>query len=72
MMTPAWLHVQCVLTSVASVLQVAPLGAVPVRWLNLQEYQSKKLMQDNGIAVQKFRIAENTEQALDVSKNFSE
>ena len=51
--------------------QVLPTCSAPVRWLNLQEYQSKKLMKENGIAVQDFRMAENLEQAADISKNFS-
>ncbi|CAC5419435.1 LSC2 [Mytilus coruscus] len=34
-----------------------------VRCLHLQEYQSKKLMQDNGISVQKFVVVSNFEEA---------
>ncbi|CAG2244159.1 succinate--CoA ligase [GDP-forming] subunit beta, mitochondrial-like [Mytilus galloprovincialis] len=34
-----------------------------VRCLHLQEYQSKKLMQENGISVQKFVVASNFEEA---------
>ena len=37
------------------------LGAV--RCLHLQEYQSKKLMQDNGISVQKFVVVSNKQEA---------
>ncbi|CAG5126736.1 unnamed protein product [Candidula unifasciata] len=33
------------------------------RWLNLQEYQSKKLMADNGISVQKFQVASSKDDA---------
>lgn len=51
-------------------LQMSPISFLPSRWLNLQEYQSKKLMEDNGIAVQKFKLAENAQQAADISKNF--
>ncbi|XP_064632081.1 succinate--CoA ligase [GDP-forming] subunit beta, mitochondrial-like isoform X1 [Lineus longissimus] len=36
---------------------------VPVRWLNLQEYQSKRLMADAGINVQKFKLAEDLHEA---------
>ena len=43
----------------------------PVRCLNLQEYQSKKLMADNGIAVQPFRVAQSLADAEDISKEFS-
>ncbi|XP_059162998.1 succinate--CoA ligase [GDP-forming] subunit beta, mitochondrial-like [Physella acuta] len=38
-----------------------------VRWLNLHEYQSKKLMADNGIAVQKFQVASTKEDAAKVA-----
>lgn len=41
----------------------------PVRWLNLQEYQSKKLMADNGITVQRFQMAGNKDDALKISKD---
>ena len=34
-----------------------------VRRLNLHEYQSKWLMQQHAVRVQKFRVAENAEQA---------
>jgi len=38
-----------------------------VRWLNLQEFQSKKLMADNGINVQKFEVAEKKEDASTIA-----
>jgi len=41
-----------------------------VRWLNLHEFQSKKMMADGGITVQRFRMAESVEDAVDISKNF--
>ncbi|BFZ08676.1 hypothetical protein BsWGS_11715 [Bradybaena similaris] len=41
---------------VNKVTQYIPLLAQQ-RWLNLQEYQSKKLMADNGISVQMFQVA---------------
>ena len=49
------------------------LGAalVSVRWLNLQEYQSKKLMADNGINVQKFHMAETVDEAHNIAHTFS-
>ena len=53
------------------ILQQAPVSVMPVRWLNLQEYQSKKLMQDNGITVQQFRVASNKEEARNITKDFS-
>lgn len=42
-----------------------------MRWLNLHEFQSKKMMQDAGITVQKFRMAESVSDAEEISKSFS-
>lgn len=42
------------------------------RWLNLQEYQSKKLMSDNGVRVQRFFVASTASEALDAAKRLSE
>ncbi|XP_042909162.2 succinate--CoA ligase [GDP-forming] subunit beta, mitochondrial [Parasteatoda tepidariorum] len=47
-----------------------PISIIPVRHLNLQEYQSKQLMYDNGITVQKFRIASSINDAKEISKTF--
>lgn len=48
-----------------------PVGsAASVRCLNLQEYQSKKLMDDHKINVQKFRVAETLNDAKDISASF--
>lgn len=44
----------------------------PRRWLNLQEYQSKKLMQDSGVAVQRFYVADTASDALEAAKKLSE
>ncbi|XP_059800275.1 succinyl-CoA ligase [GDP-forming] subunit beta, mitochondrial [Hypanus sabinus] len=41
---------------------------IPVRWLNLQEYQSKKIMADHGVTVQRFFVAENSQDALEAAK----
>ncbi|KAK7489681.1 hypothetical protein BaRGS_00019076 [Batillaria attramentaria] len=38
-----------------------------VRWLNLQEYQSKKLMADCGITVQKFEVASSPEDSKTIA-----
>ena len=46
-------------------------SAASVRWLNLQEYQSKRLMDDHGINVQKFRVADTVEQAKEIAQSFS-
>uniref|UniRef100_A0A8C1QTF5 Succinate--CoA ligase [GDP-forming] subunit beta, mitochondrial n=2 Tax=Cyprinus carpio TaxID=7962 RepID=A0A8C1QTF5_CYPCA len=40
----------------------------PRRWLNLQEYQSKKLMQDSGVTVQRFFVADTASEALEAAK----
>ncbi|GAA6079838.1 succinyl-CoA ligase [GDP-forming] subunit beta, mitochondrial [Tachysurus ichikawai] len=40
----------------------------PRRWLNLQEYQSKKLMQECGVAVQRFFVADTGAEALEAAK----
>ncbi|EDO43956.1 predicted protein [Nematostella vectensis] len=51
--------------------QAAVASMTPVRWLNLQEYQSKKLMQDNGLNVQRFIVAENPEESVRLSKKLN-
>ncbi|KAG8127981.1 putative Succinate-CoA ligase subunit beta protein, partial [Naja naja] len=40
----------------------------PRRWLNLQEYQSKKLMADHGVTVQKFFVADTANDAIEAAK----
>ena len=40
------------------------------RKLNLLEFQAKKLLQDNNVTVQKFRVASNNEEALSIPKEF--
>ena len=44
---------------------------MPVRWLNLQEFQSKKLMADNGLHVQRFKVADNAKEAVQIAKELS-
>uniref|UniRef100_A0A8C5R574 Succinate--CoA ligase [GDP-forming] subunit beta, mitochondrial n=1 Tax=Leptobrachium leishanense TaxID=445787 RepID=A0A8C5R574_9ANUR len=41
------------------------------RWLNLQEYQSKKLMADNGVTVQRFFVADSASDALQAAKRLN-
>ena len=53
-------------------MQVGASSVVPVRWLNLQEFQSKKLMADNGLHVQRFKVAENAKEAVEIAKELSE
>eukprot|EP00070_Physeter_catodon_P028770 XP_028335664.1 succinate--CoA ligase [GDP-forming] subunit beta, mitochondrial isoform X1 [Physeter catodon] len=43
----------------------------PRRWLNLQEYQSKKLMSDNGVKVQRFFVADTDNEALEAAKRLN-
>ncbi|MEE6502540.1 hypothetical protein FKM82_004549 [Ascaphus truei] len=38
------------------------------RWLNLQEYQSKKLMADHGVTVQRFFVADTASDAFEAAK----
>ena len=42
-----------------------------VRWLNLQEFQSKKLMTDNGLHVQRFKVTDNAKEAVQIAKELS-
>ncbi|XP_067683697.1 succinate--CoA ligase [GDP-forming] subunit beta, mitochondrial-like [Haliotis asinina] len=44
-------------------LKQLPVVSVPARWLNLQEFQSKRLMADHDIAVQKFEVANSASDA---------
>uniref|UniRef100_A0A8C5XSQ3 Succinate--CoA ligase [GDP-forming] subunit beta, mitochondrial n=1 Tax=Microcebus murinus TaxID=30608 RepID=A0A8C5XSQ3_MICMU len=41
------------------------------RWLNLQEYQSKKLMSDYGVRVQRFFVADSANEALQADKRLN-
>ncbi|XP_048739589.1 succinate--CoA ligase [GDP-forming] subunit beta, mitochondrial-like [Ostrea edulis] len=43
--------------------------SIPTRCLSLQEYQSKKLMADNGVAVQKFVVCSSTDEAKSAARN---
>lgn len=49
-------------------IQVASCCVVPVRHLNLHEYQSKRLMKQYGINTQHFEMAETPEEAGRVAK----
>uniref|UniRef100_A0A2M4BP07 Succinate--CoA ligase [GDP-forming] subunit beta, mitochondrial n=1 Tax=Anopheles marajoara TaxID=58244 RepID=A0A2M4BP07_9DIPT len=46
------------------------LLSIPKRYLNLLEYQSKKLLEESGVAIQNFRILEGKQDA-DVLKDFN-
>jgi len=53
-------------------LRVASAGVISqVRWLNLHEFHSKKMMKDGNITVQRFRMAESVDDAMEISKTFS-
>jgi succinyl-CoA synthetase beta subunit len=41
------------------------------RQLSLHEYQSKKLLEEGGINVQRFRIATTSNEAFEAGKNLS-
>ncbi|XP_069875023.1 succinate--CoA ligase [GDP-forming] subunit beta, mitochondrial [Dipodomys merriami] len=41
------------------------------RWLNLQEYQSKKLMSEHGVRVQRFFVANTANEALEAAKRLN-
>ena len=43
--------------------QTRSAAVSPVRWLNLHEYQSKQLMEEYGVAVQKFEVCETVRDA---------
>ncbi|XP_076845295.1 LOW QUALITY PROTEIN: succinate--CoA ligase [GDP-forming] subunit beta, mitochondrial [Brachyhypopomus gauderio] len=47
------------------------VGVSPRRWLNLQEYQSKKLIQDCGVSVQRFFVADSPAEALEAAKRLT-
>ena len=48
----------------------AVIVSAPSRNLNLQEYQSKKIMEDHGIVIQNFRVAESIEDASKIAQTF--
>ena len=41
------------------------------RYLNLQEYQSKQLLQENGVNVQRFEMANTPDEAYKAGKKLS-
>lgn len=46
------------------------VAAAHIRYLNLLEYQSKALLESSGVAIQKFRVVENIEEAKQLTQNF--
>uniref|UniRef100_A0A8C9FEZ4 Succinate-CoA ligase GDP-forming beta subunit n=1 Tax=Pavo cristatus TaxID=9049 RepID=A0A8C9FEZ4_PAVCR len=53
------------------VLFLKAVQLTPRRWLNLQEYQSKKLMADHGVTVQRFFVADSADDALEAAQRLS-
>lgn len=45
--------------------------ALPVRFFDLHEYQSKKIMGDHGVKVQKGALASTADQAFDIAQGLS-
>ena len=65
------LPIVCALMLLALLFQQKKVLCIPVRCLSLQEYQSKKLMADNGVSVQKFVVCSSLDEAKSASKNLS-
>ena len=65
-------NIMCACVRVCVQLRVASAGVMSqVRWLNLHEYHSKKMMKDGNITVQRFRMAESVDDAVEIAKTFS-
>ena len=47
------------------------VGVVQKRHLNLQEYQSKKLMARYGVNIQRFEVASTVQEAIDSAHHLS-
>ena len=47
------------------------VAKMQVRYLNLLEYQSKALLESSGVAIQKFRVVENIQEAKCLTQDFS-
>lgn len=56
----------------SSLPQLAPCASLPVRHLNMHEYQSKKLMRDHGVNIQSFHIAETPEEVGRAARKLGE
>ncbi|XP_074610618.1 succinate--CoA ligase [GDP-forming] subunit beta, mitochondrial-like [Acropora palmata] len=52
-------------------LQTGAVALIQTRWLNLQEYQSKTLMADNGLHVQRFKVTDNAKEAVQIAKELN-
>lgn len=57
------------LSSVGNLKNLSQFGIVPVRKLNLLEYQSKELLRDSGVSVQNFAIVDDTKKIAPAIEN---
>lgn len=57
------------LSSVGNLKNLSQFGIVPVRRLNLLEYQSKELLRDSGVSVQNFAIVDDTNKIAPALEN---
>ena len=58
-----------ILLLILKLLYIIHFLQVPSRQLNLLEYQSKVLLENHGVTIQKFRILESAASALEASKS---
>jgi len=58
-------------SSASTARSAAPAIVQQVRNLNLHEYQSKALLHDAGVAIQKFNVAETAEDAAQMSRDLN-
>uniref|UniRef100_A0A7R8ZAJ2 Succinate--CoA ligase [GDP-forming] subunit beta, mitochondrial n=1 Tax=Timema douglasi TaxID=61478 RepID=A0A7R8ZAJ2_TIMDO len=65
-----YLPITCSLVYESDVCALMQALTQQIRNLNLMEYQSKILLQKNGVAVQKFKMIENANEVDDNLKNF--
>ncbi|KAG7173065.1 succinate--CoA ligase [GDP-forming] subunit beta, mitochondrial-like [Homarus americanus] len=62
---------RCLSKGVYTPLQTLIKPKVPVRCLNLLEYQSKVLLENHGVTVQRFRILDSHKEAVEASKSLN-
>ena len=52
-------------------MDILQVTAIQTRFLNLMEYQSKVLMQDHGVNIQKFKLIKSPDEAKTISSDLS-
>ncbi|XP_071525480.1 succinate--CoA ligase [GDP-forming] subunit beta, mitochondrial [Panulirus ornatus] len=62
---------RCVSRGIFRPLKSVIQTKVPIRHLNLLEYQSKVLLENHGVTIQKFRILDSHEEAVEASKSLN-